>query len=837
MACHAEQITADIGSNPTALEERFQDMTGNTKVWRAPLAGLASVAMIATMGVTALSANAATASVTLDANGGKFGNDTTKTLKDSNDNGFADELYPFTGADNGATWVDSKGVARVFTGWYASATYGGQAVDPTTVEAGATLYAHWTTSSKEDASVWYQRTIGSEAAVKAPAILSGTTTATKDKIATGNGVVGDDGAKTRVVVSSADEVADWQKPTVDQPGDAKLFQGAWNGSGTTSKPYTPATVAAATVKVELAAPNEKVYDQNGKDVTIDATATGTDVAAGETVAALSVLNPAVQNNDGSYGVVVKWVDRNKNNEEFVFGTDGTKVEKGRTYLLAKSDASDAVARAWHIFNAQSGDARQDFYVLDGSNFDPSALKATAERATSTGKYTFSGSWFSKDDILEFTPAFNREFALTPSETYGLTAFAADAAVSGNLTLVPAYTKNADEDLEYTFSFDPYYDGSAAATEVKVKGSDTIYDKVPTPTREGYKFVGWFGDESAAKAAANNSDAKNEADRADRLTWLKDETKTVSDFKSLFTVDSNGDLEAKTYYAGWKLDQINAADFKNLVLLTNSGTYTNASFRVYKSIRTDLLKTIKSETGIDFTGDTSESSVTAKAKKLTAADLLKYGKVLVDAKNNLVKVTKLDQSLGQYGFTDVNVLTPHAEDISTAAEQGFVKGYADNTYRPSATILRQDFAAMLYRLAGSPAYTVSASDNVFSDVTPATPHYKEILWAAKNGIIKGYPDGTFGGTRTVVRQDAMAFLYRVSAYVDADSVKNVEVENTFSDIDTTAHSTEVLWAANYKGDGDTEIAKGYTDGNFHGLWNLTRADAAAFLARADACLGK
>ena len=34
-------------------------MTGNNKVWRASLAGLASVAMLATMGVVAGTANAA----------------------------------------------------------------------------------------------------------------------------------------------------------------------------------------------------------------------------------------------------------------------------------------------------------------------------------------------------------------------------------------------------------------------------------------------------------------------------------------------------------------------------------------------------------------------------------------------------------------------------------------------------------------------------------------------------------------------------------------------------------------------------------------------------------
>lgn len=32
------------------------------------------------------------------------------------------------------------------------------------------------------------------------------------------------------------------------------------------------------------------------------------------------------------------------------------------------------------------------------------------------------------------------------------------------------------------------------------------------------------------------------------------------------------------------------------------------------------------------------------------------------------------------------------------------------------------------------------------------------------IIKGYPDGTFGGTRPVVRQDMAAFLHRMSLNV-------------------------------------------------------------------------
>ncbi|NEG72867.1 S-layer protein, partial [Bifidobacterium ramosum] len=46
--------------------------------------------------------------------------------------------------------------------------------------------------------------------------------------------------------------------------------------------------------------------------------------------------------------------------------------------------------------------------------------------------------------------------------------------------------------------------------------------------------------------------------------------------------------------------------------------------------------------------------------------------------------------------------------------------------------RQDMAAFLYRLAGSPAFDESKAGNPFRDVTSRTPHYKEILWLASTG---------------------------------------------------------------------------------------------------------
>lgn len=51
---------------------------------------------------------------------------------------------------------------------------------------------------------------------------------------------------------------------------------------------------------------------------------------------------------------------------------------------------------------------------------------------------------------------------------------------------------------------------------------------------------------------------------------------------------------------------------------------------------------------------------------------------------------------------------------------------------------------------------------FSDVTTDTPHYREVAWLAAEGVSTGYADGTFRPRLSVVRQDMAAFLHRLDA---------------------------------------------------------------------------
>ena len=180
------------------------------------------------------------------------------------------------------------------------------------------------------------------------------------------------------------------------------------------------------------------------------------------------------------------------------------------------------------------------------------------------------------------------------------------------------------------------------------------------------------------------------------------------------------------------------------------------------------------------------------------------------------------------FSDVPSTVDHADDINWMASQGITTGFdnGDGTFafRPYASVARCDMAAFLYRIAGSPAYEAPAS-SPFSDVTPSTPHYREICWLAESGVSRGFGDGTFRPYATVVRQDMAAFLRRLSSRAGND-VSGVG-PSPFSDVrdgDEANHADDVCWLA------ANGVSTGFPDGTFGGMRDVARCDMAAFLRR-------
>lgn len=107
------------------------------------------------------------------------------------------------------------------------------------------------------------------------------------------------------------------------------------------------------------------------------------------------------------------------------------------------------------------------------------------------------------------------------------------------------------------------------------------------------------------------------------------------------------------------------------------------------------------------------------------------------------------------FSDVSRGAWFNNPVSTMATLGIVKGYPDGTFRPNEPITRAEFAAIAARFDESSRY----GETRFTDVTGHWA-IREIAKAYNNGWIKGYPDNTFRPNRNITRAEAMTLINRV-----------------------------------------------------------------------------
>lgn len=112
------------------------------------------------------------------------------------------------------------------------------------------------------------------------------------------------------------------------------------------------------------------------------------------------------------------------------------------------------------------------------------------------------------------------------------------------------------------------------------------------------------------------------------------------------------------------------------------------------------------------------------------------------------------------YTDVSTSHPFYKEITWARSRGLLTGWNDGSFRPNANITRDATAALLYRMAGRPAYTAPAASR-FNDVRPGQQFYREIHWLADRGVTTGWADGTYRPVTTTNRDAMAAFLYRYS----------------------------------------------------------------------------
>lgn len=105
--------------------------------------------------------------------------------------------------------------------------------------------------------------------------------------------------------------------------------------------------------------------------------------------------------------------------------------------------------------------------------------------------------------------------------------------------------------------------------------------------------------------------------------------------------------------------------------------------------------------------------------------------------------------GMKAFSDVGGENEYYDALTYLKEKGIVSGYPDGTFKPFQTINRAEFTKIVVGAGGyNPAQDpsgfdiYSAGDLGFKDVQDGAWYVPYLRNAKENGVIGGYPDGTF-----------------------------------------------------------------------------------------------
>ncbi|MGI5873610.1 MAG: Spy0128 family protein [Bacillota bacterium] len=108
-----------------------------------------------------------------------------------------------------------------------------------------------------------------------------------------------------------------------------------------------------------------------------------------------------------------------------------------------------------------------------------------------------------------------------------------------------------------------------------------------------------------------------------------------------------------------------------------------------------------------------------------------------------------------GYSDVAAASWFNNAVSTLTKGAILNGYGDGTFAPNKPITRAEFATMAIRFFKDE----SENEDAFSDVSG---HWAErnVQRASAQGLINGYPDGTFKPDQRITRAEAMTIVNRV-----------------------------------------------------------------------------
>ena len=175
------------------------------------------------------------------------------------------------------------------------------------------------------------------------------------------------------------------------------------------------------------------------------------------------------------------------------------------------------------------------------------------------------------------------------------------------------------------------------------------------------------------------------------------------------------------------------------------------------------------------------------------------------------------------FIDVRGDDWFYDDVAYVYENGLMNGTSETTFSPYISTTRGMIVTILYRMEGKPTVFEACP---FTDVKAGAYYERAIVWAAENGIVKGYGNGCFGPDDQITREQMAAILYRYAKNrgLDVSVGENTNILSYDDALDISEYAVPAIqWACG------AQIIHGADDRLTPGA-KATRAQVAAILHR-------
>lgn len=385
-----------------------------------------------------------------------------------------------------------------------------------------------------------------------------------------------------------------------------------------------------------------------------------------------------------------------------------------------------------------------------------------------------------------------------------------------------------------------------------------------PTKEGYRFDGWYYDNNGGKAKWDFD--KDTVTRAMTLTAKWVQTYTVAFDTSggsavaPVTVDAGSTVtkpadptKSGYTFGGWYKDSTLQTpwDFANDTVTADTTLYAKWTANPPAPSYDDSDPTYAVSAPVAENGKIAVSPKNASAgSTVTITVKPDSGYVLetisaTDKNGNDLRLT--DRGNGKYTFTmpgsRVEVKVTFMEDNSVlnffydvpngayyydavkwAVDNGITGGVGNSLFAPNQPCTRGQIVTFLWRAAGSPVVNYAMN---MTDVAEDAYYGEAVRWALSEGITTGIGDITFGPDAACTRAQAVAFLFRYAVASGMDAVTLADLISGFADAASVpGYAVSAMnWALSQgimQGSG-TQLLSGNT---------CTRAQIVTFLYRAN-----